>query len=295
MKRTGRILFCLLPLLLTIGLQNLVSIPAFGISAILTILQNYPSGTLAGIYEKLFALWTSSTFTTGISVLYAVTALAVFGFWYAKKLADDQEQVPVRQAFNWQIVLALLLLAVGLQYVTTYLMNFVALLRPDWMRAYEALLETAGFDSVSPLLAIYSCLIAPLSEELIFRGVTLGYGKKAMPVIPAVCLQAVLFGVFHMNIIQGIYAAFIGLFLGYVCETGGTVAVPVLLHAFFNLIGTSFNSLLFYRMEQPFFFLLWLTTGVLLTFTGIFLFQYGVQRRDLSLAPDVTAQNQEPF
>lgn len=37
MKRTGRILFCLLPLLLTIGLQNLVSIPAFGISAILTI------------------------------------------------------------------------------------------------------------------------------------------------------------------------------------------------------------------------------------------------------------------
>ena len=283
MKRTGRILFCLLPLLLTIGLQNLVCIPAFGLTALFMILQNYQSCSLSGILEKLFALWTTSTFTISISVLYAVTALVIFGIWYIKKLADDQEQVPVRQAFNWQIVLAMLLLATGLQYVTTYLMSFVALLRPDWMQAYETLLETAGFDSVSPLLAVYSCLIAPVSEELVFRGVTLGYAKKAMPAALAVCLQAVLFGVFHMNMIQGIYAAFTGLVLGYVCEAGGTVSIAILLHAFFNVIGTGLNSALFYHMEQPFFFLLWLTTGVLLTFAGIFLFQYGVQRRDLSL------------
>ena len=33
-------------------------------------------------------------------------------------------------------------------------------------------------------------------------------------------------------------------------------------------------------MEQPFFFLLWLTVGVLLTYAGIFLFQHGIAVRD---------------
>lgn len=284
MKRIGRILFCLLPLLLTIGLQNLISIPIFGISAIATILQNYKSHTWMEIYQQIFSTWSTSTFLIGISMLYAVAALIIFGVWYWKKLAEVQEQVPLRQAFNCWIVLSMLLLAVGLQYVTTYLMSFVAAIRPDWMQAYESLMDTAGFNTISPLLVLYSCIIAPISEELIFRGVTLGYAKKAMHVIWAVCLQAVLFGIFHMNIIQGIYAAFLGLLLGYVCEAGGTVAISILLHAFFNMSGIFFGSFLFYNIDQPFFFLLWLTVGVLLTFSGVFLFQYGVRLRDLSIA-----------
>lgn len=283
MKRIGRILFCLLPLLLTIGLQNVICIPIFGISAMAVILQNYQSYPLNEVYQKMYAVWTTGSFTVTLSVVYAVVAVAIFGYWYWKKIAHEQEQVPLGQSLNHWILLALPLLAVGLQYITTYLMSFVAVLRPDWMQAYESLMDTVGFDSVSPLLAVYSCIIAPVSEELIFRGVTLGYAKKAMRVIPAVCLQAVLFGVFHLNMIQGIYAAFLGLVLGYVCEAGGTLLIPILLHAFFNIAGVFLNTVLFYRIDQPFFFLLWLTVGVLFTYTGIFLLQYGVRQRDLSI------------
>ncbi len=281
MKRIGRILFCLLPLLITLGLQNLISIPICGITAAAAILQNHGSEiSFMELYRHITSLWTTSTFTLVLSMSYALAALVLFGFWYKKKFTDSQELVSVPQTFNRWIVLALLLLAVGLQYVTSYLMTFVAVLRPDWMQAYESLMETAGFKTLSPLLIIYSCIIAPVSEELIFRGVTFGYAKKALPLIGAVGLQAVLFGVFHMNIIQGIYAAFLGLFLGYLCETGGTVAIPMLMHAFFNICGTCLNSYLFFRMDHPFFFLFWLTAGVLLTFAGIFLFQYGIVIRD---------------
>lgn len=280
MKRVGRILFCLLPLLITIGLQNLVSIPLCGISVMVAILQNrQPSFSLMDLYNQMLTLWTSSSFTIGLSAFYSVTALVIFGFWYRKKLADQQEHVRIRHSMNIWIVIGMLFLAIGLQYVTSYLMSVVGTLRPDWIRAYEALVESAGLGTLSPMLILYSCIIAPISEELIFRGVTLGYAKKAMPVIGAVCLQAVLFGVFHMNIIQGIYASFLGLFLGYVCEAGGTVAIPMLLHAFFNCCGTFLNPYMFYHIEQPFFFLLWLTVGVLLTYAGIFLFQHGIRMR----------------
>lgn len=284
MKRIGRILFCLLPLLLAVCLQNLASIPAFGITAIAAVLQNYSSLTWQELYQELISVWTDSSFTIGISILYALAALVIFGFWYWKKLAEDQEQVPFSQAFNRWIVVSMFLLAVGSQYITTYLMSFVAALRPDWMQKYESLMDMAGFDAISPLLVIYSCIIAPVCEELIFRGITLGYAKKAMNTAWAVCLQGVLFGIFHMNMIQGIYAAFLGLLLGYVCEAGGTVAIAMLFHAFFNIDGVFLNSVLFYRIDQPFFFLLWLTIGVLLTFAGIFLFQYGIKSRDLSIA-----------
>lgn len=281
MKRIRYILLCLLPLLASICLQNLAAIPLFGISAILLLLQGGSDLSLQQLFDQCSRIWTSSGFTTWISLIYAVASLFVFVFWYRKKIAEEQEQVPFPHAFNKQIVIGTLLLAAGLQYVTTYLMNFVGALRPDWMSAYESLMQTAGITSPSMLMVVYACIIGPISEEFIFRGVTFGYAKKALPAAAAVCIQAVLFGIFHLNMIQGIYATFIGLFLGYICEAGGTIAHSVLLHIFFNLCGIFVNPYMYYQNGHPFFFLLWLTLGVLMAYTGIFLFQRGVTVRDL--------------
>lgn len=279
-KRIGCIALCIAPLPIVIVLQNLASIPACGITAIITFLNNYQSGLPpAEILNEAINLWTSSAFTLWVSALYAVFALAVFGFWFYKKLRASEERVGLKYAFNPYIIASMALLAFGLQYVVTYLMDFIAVLRPDWMKQYTDLLEMAGINEISPILILYSCIIAPVSEELIFRGVSLGYAKKAMPLIGAVVLQAVLFGIFHMNIIQGIYAAVLGLFMGYVREAGGTIAISMLLHACFNLVGTCLNRFLFYNIEHLFFFLLYLTLGVLLTFAGVFLFQHGLTVR----------------
>lgn len=280
MKRIGRILFCLLPLLITIVLQNLITIPICGVAAILIVLNNNGI-TFPELMNELLSLLSTSTFIIFISMAYAVTALIIFGFWYRKKIAPSQERVAVRSAFHPWIILSLLLLSIGLQYVISYLMNFIGMLRPDWMQSYTELIDTAGIGTLSPLTVLYAIIIAPISEELIFRGVTLGYAKKALPAAGAVCLQAVLFGIFHLNIIQGIYAAFLGLFIGYLCEAGGSIAIPMLFHAFFNAFGSLANAGMYYHMEQPFFFMLWLTVGVLLTYAGIFLFQHGVAVRDL--------------
>lgn len=285
MKRIGRFLFCLLPLIITIVLQNLVSIPVCGISAIVTILKNKNSNmSFDQLLNELFSLWSEGPFIIFLSMVYAISALVIFGYWYRKKLAPSQERVAVKSALNPLIIFALLLLSIGLQYVISYLMNFVGMLRPDWMQSYSELMDTAGIGTLSPLTIVYAIVIAPVSEELIFRGVTLGYAKKALPVTGAVCLQAILFGVFHLNMIQGIYATFLGLFIGYLCEAGGSLVIPIVFHAFFNTFGSFATASMYYHMEQPFFFLLWLTVGVLLTYAGIFLFQHGVSVRDRKTA-----------
>ena len=285
MKRIGRFLFCLLPLIITIVLQNLISIPICGITAIVTVIKNNRTGiSLDELINELLSLWSDGPFLIFVSAVYAIAALILFGYWYKKKLAPAQERVAITSAFHPWIILALLLLSVGLQYVISYLMNFIGMLRPDWMQSYSELIDTAGIGTLSPLTIIYAILIAPVSEELIFRGVTLGYAKKVLPVTGAVCLQAFLFGVFHLNMIQGIYAAILGLFIGYLKEAGGSIAIPIVFHAFFNTFGSFAGAGMYYHMEQPFFFLLWLTVGVLLTYAGIFLFQHGVAVRDQKAA-----------
>ena len=51
-------------------------------------------------------------------------------------------------------------------------------------------------------------------------------------------MQAALFGLFHLNWIQGIYAFALGIVLGYVCERGGSIYYSMGLHLLFNLWGT---------------------------------------------------------
>ncbi len=75
----------------------------------------------------------------------------------------------------------------------------------------------------------------PLAEEFAFRG--LGYGRirRELDVLPAAVITALLFGLYHGNMIQGIYAFLMGLLMALVCEAYGSLAASWLFHAVANL------------------------------------------------------------
>ena len=81
-----------------------------------------------------------------------------------------------------------------------------------------------------------SGFVIPIAEELLFRGVVfkrlrmvLLDGKKAM------ILSAVIFGIFHFNIVQFIYAAVLGILLAYFVEKTRKVSLAVIGHMAANL------------------------------------------------------------
>jgi membrane protease YdiL (CAAX protease family) len=101
-------------------------------------------------------------------------------------------------------------------------------------------MESAGLsEDVSLLMMLYSVCLAPISEELIFRGVTYRIARRAFPFWIANFIQALLFGIFHMNPLQGCYTFILGLFMGYICEKGGTLYHAIFFHFLFNLWGTT--------------------------------------------------------
>lgn len=82
-----------------------------------------------------------------------------------------------------------------------------------------------------------ACVLGPLCEELLFRGLLAGrlarYGQK-----PAAVVSALLFGLYHANLSQFFYAFLLGLLLAYAYFYTGTLKTSVLLHMLFNLYGS---------------------------------------------------------
>lgn len=95
-------------------------------------------------------------------------------------------------------------------------------------------MESAGGSMDSLSMFLYVGLGAPISEELLFRGLVLRsmepYGKKF-----AIFASAVLFGLYHGNLIQIPFAFMVGLVLGYV-TVEYNIGWAIVLHMFNNLI-----------------------------------------------------------
>ncbi len=78
-------------------------------------------------------------------------------------------------------------------------------------------------------------VLAPLGEEVVFRGVVYGQLKRASNVPVALVLSALLFGLYHGNLVQFVYAGTLGLAMALVYEVYGSLLLSVLFHAVANL------------------------------------------------------------
>lgn len=97
-----------------------------------------------------------------------------------------------------------------------------------------------GFNSWIGIVAIV--ILAPICEELLFRGVILrGFLKNYGPAT-SVIMTAVLFGVFHFNPIQSVTAGILGLALGWMFVKTGSLWICILFHALYN----GFSTLLYF-------------------------------------------------
>ena len=235
-------------------------------------------------------------------------AQTVFHIFFRPKLCHDDFHsvcslwnpafwLLVRQAIPWKpaypggkllqaLVLGIICLVPGLQLLSSVLTNFFAYLFPQWMDFYVELMDSAGFTGQpSLLLILYAVILGPIEEELTFRGVILSSAKKALPFWAANFFQALLFGVFHMNFIQGIYAFFIGLFLGYICKRGASIWLSIFLHILFNLWGT-FASSVTALLNNPLYSILFLLFSVLLGILGMVLFYKNTSPADVKHFPE---------
>ena len=136
--------------------------------------------------------------------------------------------------FGW-----IVLLGFAVQHVISLLMAAIYAIMPSAMDQYTEMIDSSGISQYSILWAVSTLILPPIVEEIIFRGLILQYlGRAGARFLVANLIQAVLFGVFHMNFVQGIYTALLGFLLGWLAYRYDSILVPMVLHAIFNLFGT---------------------------------------------------------
>lgn len=78
-------------------------------------------------------------------------------------------------------------------------------------------------------------IMSPFAEEVIFRGIMYNRMKRIFPRGLAIFLSALLFGVFHWNLVQGIYGFLMGLLIVLCYEKFKSFWAPLLVHVVANL------------------------------------------------------------
>jgi len=93
-----------------------------------------------------------------------------------------------------------------------------------------------GFEGVHVFigLALLAVVVAPVVEELVFRGAFYRFLKSRMPRNAAYAVSAACFALLHANLASFLPLFFLGVALAVVYEVTGNIKVPILVHAFFN-------------------------------------------------------------
>ena len=127
--------------------------------------------------------------------------------------------------FSFHNVLALFFLAIGLQYVTTFVVDAVSRLNPVWLENYHSLMGNAGYAGTALNPRRLLCISCPGCGGNPVPGADLRYARCTLPFWLANIWQALLFGLLHMNVLQGVYAFTVGLVLGFICHRGRGIKI----------------------------------------------------------------------
>lgn len=205
------ILYCLLPLIAALACQLFISI----VGIIFTGLVMTPDETLI--------ITAIATFVT--AVLSTV--------WYI--LSKRNNDLKVKELFSWKFVGCILAMGIGLQFAITAVLEYVFMVLPQsYVEKYNELMSTITGTSLTWLSVVTTVILAPIAEETIYRGLTFKIAKKYMPFLWANFIQALFFGIYHMNLIQGAYAFAFGLILGMTAEYFNSIYASMALHAVIN-------------------------------------------------------------
>lgn len=95
--------------------------------------------------------------------------------------------------------------------------------------SYEAV-QAEIFAPGVVFVILRALILAPVAEELCFRGLVFRRMKEYTSFWPAAILSSALFGLYHMNLGQGIYAFLFGILLAFMYDRFQHLLAPVLMH-----------------------------------------------------------------
>ena len=205
------------------------------------------------IIAQLFLLFVNAEWAQNMNIVLAVTMIPtyVFGYPIAFLVMDGAgEQWIIRKQrmkvshFFIAFLMSYALLMAGniIGLIVTFVIGFIK------GEPISNSLDMIVGQSNIWITAIYTVLLAPIFEEMLFRKIlcdrVIKYGQGA-----AVLLSGLIFGLFHGNFNQFFYAFFIGSFFAFIYVKTGNIKYTIGLHMMVNFIGSVVGGLLLQNID----------------------------------------------
>lgn len=197
-----------------------------GTYAMIEILDAAYAGTFSlETIEKETLILASDFVLVSMCISYIPTVIAMF---LRKNVSGGYKQIEKKVLYKWITVIAAANLL--LELIMILFMNLPFLTKQSDVLASVGVLSTAG----NPLLALLTTgIMAPVVEEIVLRR---GVQRNLCNINPVfgIISASVLFGIMHGNLFQGIFAALMGLILGYAYYKTDNLTYPTLMHITVN-------------------------------------------------------------
>lgn len=173
---------------------------------------------------------TVTELVNGLSMLVSVLPLVTM---LRQEMAANKESANnrmTRKALN--VILTVILAA------SSSISLNILLALTGFVKASEAYQDVAKqqYSVMFGVGAILFGLISPIAEEIVFRGLVFNRIRRYCPTAAAIIVSGMLFGVYHGNLVQGLYGTCMGILLAYSYDRMHSFLIPCLFHAVANLM-----------------------------------------------------------
>ena len=147
---------------------------------------------------------------------YIVAVIVGITIFYKKQQINMKDTIFYRQkkmTLEYFAVFAIILF--GCQFIFTQSAQLFEFFLNQIGLSTKGAIESATSADDSFMLVIYAAFVGPFVEELLIRGGVV-YRLKHYGKIFSILISAMAFGLFHMNLIQGVFAFFVGILFAYI-------------------------------------------------------------------------------
>jgi membrane protease YdiL (CAAX protease family) len=136
------------------------------------------------------------------------------------------------QRFDWAVILPAIALTVPALVAIVSWMVSLAVDAFPLSQDQQEMFSEMGSGSFGAI--VISCLLAPVLEEMLFRGIILRSFLQLYSKWSAIVFSAVIFGVAHMNLYQFIVGIVLGSALGWLYQRSRSLIPCIALHMAYN-------------------------------------------------------------
>ncbi|QNO14036.1 CPBP family intramembrane metalloprotease [Alkalicella caledoniensis] len=212
-------------------IHSLIGLPYIFVVTIIYAMMWEARGYVENLNSNIDAMMTTQL---PMSMIFA----GIVSFFIYKRMMKKRKrnifEVSRFKKLSWDKAIVSFVAGMAFIFLSSIMLSLLSTLLPSALEIHEE--NMLGLEQGGVLLLFLSVgIVAPFIEEIMFRGIIFDELETKVSLRTTIILQGLLFGLYHMNIAQGVYTSVMGIFLGLSLIWTGSIWAPILIHLGNNL------------------------------------------------------------